>query len=134
MAAFVFTDAYLSVGGVLLSDHVRSVTINASADVVESTAMGATYKARLPGLKDFSLSVEFNNDYATSSVEPTVYGFFGTSQAFEFRPTSAAVSATNPKYTGSAIVSKVPIGGKIGDLASLSVDWPGNGALARATS
>lgn len=100
MAAFVFTDAYLSVGGVNLSTWVRSVTVNASVDVVESTAMGATYKTRLPGLKDFSLSVEFNNDYVTSAVEPTVYGFFGTSQNFEFRPTSATVGGTNPKYTG----------------------------------
>jgi len=63
MATFAFTDAYVSINSVDLSDHVRSVTINVEAEDLEDTAMGSTFRSRIGGLKDWSLDIEFNQDF-----------------------------------------------------------------------
>lgn len=135
MATLVFTDAYVTVGGVNLSDHVRSVTLNVTADQQDNTAMGALYRSRQGGLKDWSVSLEFNQDYAIGSVEATLWPLLGTSPSIVVRPTSAIASATNPQYSGPALVSQVnPVSNGVGDLATTSVTWQGAGALARATA
>lgn len=136
MASFVLTDAYVSINGVNLSDHVRSVKITYKADIVDNTAMGATAHTRLPSLKDWSAEVEFNQDFAASNVDATLFPLVGASAfAVEFRPTSLAASSTNPKFTGNALLeSYPPLGGKVGDLATATASLMGTGALTRATS
>ncbi len=50
MARIVLTNAYISVGGVDLSDLVASVTLNSTFDVVETTAFASTaVKTRVAG-------------------------------------------------------------------------------------
>ena len=135
MAVFAFTDAYVLVGAVDLSDWVKSVQIEVSVDELETTAMGATNKTRIAGLKDWTVSIEFNADYAAAAVDATLWPLFGTVPAVEVRPTSASRSATNPGYNGNVLISKLPpVGGGVGDLAKVSVQWPAAGALARSTS
>lgn len=135
MAVFAFTDAYVSVGGTDLSDWVTSVTLDISAAELETTAMGATNRTRIAGLKDWTISIEFNSDFAASAVDQTLWPLLGTAAAIEVRPTSAAVGTTNPKWTGNALVSKLPsVGGSVGDVAKVSVQWPAAGAITRATS
>ena len=45
MAAFVMTNASVSIAGTDLSDHVRSVTIDASVNLVDDTAMGDVFQS-----------------------------------------------------------------------------------------
>lgn len=135
MATFAFTDAYVSVGGTDLSDWVTSVQLDISAAELETTAMGATNRTRIAGLRDWSISIEFNADFTASAVDQTLWPLFGTVAAIAVRPTSAAKGTTNPEYGGNALISKLPsVGGKVGDVAKVSVQWPAAGALARATS
>ena len=42
MATLVLTNAYISVGGTVLSDHANSVTLNYESDSIEITAFGDT--------------------------------------------------------------------------------------------
>jgi hypothetical protein len=133
MATFVLTDAYVSVATVDMSDWITSVTISAEVDVQEDTAMGDTYRSKLGGLKDWTLDLGFNQDFAGSGPDDTIFALLGTSVAIEVRPTSAVVGATNPKYTGNVIVSEwAALDGSVGDTATNSVSWPGNGTLTRA--
>jgi hypothetical protein len=135
MATFVLTDAYVSVATVDLSDWVTSVSLSVEVDEQEDTAMGDTYRSRLGGLKDWTLDIEFNQDFAGSAVDDTLFALLGTSVAIEIRPDSDAVGASNPKFTGNVLVTEYsPIDGSVGDLATTSVSWPGNGALTRATA
>lgn len=135
MATFALTDASVTIGGVNLSDHVRSVTLEVSADELEDTAMGDTYRSRIGGLKDSSWTIEFNQDFAASNVDATLFPLLGTVATIVGKPTSAAVSATNPSYTGSALITQhSPIANGVGDLATMSVTWPGAGAVTRATA
>lgn len=135
MASFAFTDASVTINSVDLSDHVRSVTLNIEAEDLEDTAMGDTFRSRIGGLKDWSIDIEFNQDFAASEVDATIFPLLGTVVAVEVRPTSSSVSSTNPKFSGNVLVSEYnPLDGSVGDLATTSVSWPGAGALTRATS
>jgi len=135
VASFAFTDASVTINSVDLSDHVRSVTLNIEAEDLEDTAMGDTFRSRIGGLKDWSIDIEFNQDFAASEVDATIFPLLGTVVAVEVRPTSSSVSSTNPKFSGNVLVSEYnPLDGSVGDLATTSVSWPGAGALTRATS
>ena len=135
MASFVFDDAYVSLGGTDLSDHVRSVTLDTSADLVESQAMGDSWKERLGGLKDWSLSVEFLQDFAAAEVDATLWPLLGTTFTVAIRPTNAAAAPTNPEYTGAgALESYTPLGGSVGELAMAPITVQGAGELSRATA
>ena len=134
MARIVLTNAYISVGGVDLSDLVASVTLNETFDVVETTAFSSTAaKTRVAGLEDNSITLEFHQDYATGEVEQTIYPLLGTAAAVIVKPNGSSTSAFNPSYTCSAIISEwTPINGSVGELATASVTWPVTGAITKA--
>lgn len=138
MATFVLTDARVEINSVVLSDHVRSVTINYSAEEVDDTNMGDTARVRLPGLLDWSIDLEMAQDFAASSVDATLWPLFTGKSTFtvKVRPTSAAISATNPEYSGTgALFEYHPLDGAVGDLSTTPVSILSAGsALARATS
>ena len=136
MARLVLTNAYISVGGVDLSDLVASVTLNSTFDVVETTAFSSTAaKTRVAGLADNSISLEFHQDYATNEVEQTIYPLLGTAAAVIVKPNGGTTSALNPSYTCSAIISEwTPLNGAVGELATASVTWPVTGAITKAVA
>ncbi len=74
MARIVLTDAKVTINGVNLSDHIASITINETTDVVETTAFSNTAKTRVAGLKDNSVTLEFHQDFASNNVEATING------------------------------------------------------------
>tara|TARA_Y100000310_G_scaffold304143_1_gene343033 strand:+ start:370 stop:765 length:396 start_codon:yes stop_codon:yes gene_type:complete len=129
-------DAYVSLASVDLSDHVTRVTLNYESDAVEDTNMADTARQFLAsGLTRWGLEVEFHQDYAASKVDATLFSVVGTSIAVEIRPDSDAVSATNPKFTGNAILTRYqPVAGSVGEMAMAPVTLVGVGALTRATS
>lgn len=135
MASFAFTNAFVSINAVDLSTFCRSVTLNVEAEDLEDTAMGDTFRSRIGGLKDWSVDLEFNQDFAASAVDVSIFSLLGTVVAVIVKPVNAAASATNPQYSGNVLVSEYnPLDGSVGDLATTSVSWPGAGALTRATS
>lgn len=135
MASFAFIDARVEVNSVNLSTFCKAVTLNVSADELDDTAFGDTYRSKIGGLKDWSVNLEFNSDFAASAVDTTLWSLLGTTTNVKVRPTTSAIGSTNPEYSGSALVSQVnPFGNSVGDLASVSVQWPGAGTLSRATA
>lgn len=136
MAVLVLTDAFVSINAVDLSEYVRQVTLDYKADLQEDTAMGDSTRSRVGGLKDWSLQVEFNQDFAAAKVDATLFPLVGTTFAVIVRPVKGvAVSATNPNYTGTGILeSYPPLGNSVGDLATTSITIQAAGTLSRATS
>lgn len=97
MARIVLTNAYISVGGVDLSDLVASVTLNSTFDVVETTAFASTaVKTRVAGLADNSITLEFHQDFATGEVEQTIYPLLGTAASVIVKPNGSTTGAQNP--------------------------------------
>lgn len=135
MARIVLTDASIVINSVNLSDHIASVTITTSEDVIDTTGFSSTSAAgrtRVAGLADNSVTLEFHQDFATSNVEQTIYPLLGSTTTVVVKPTSAVQGATNPSYTFSALVSEwQPLSGSVGELATASVTWPISGAITK---
>lgn len=135
MARIVLTDASIVINSVNLSDHIASVTITTSEDVIDTTGFSSTSAAgrtRVAGLADNSVTLEFHQDFATSNVEQTIYPLLGSTTTVVVKPTSAVVGATNPSYTFTALVSEwQPLSGSIGELSTASVTWPISGSITK---
>jgi|TARA_R100001463_G_scaffold1130_2_gene4800 hypothetical protein len=135
LAKFVLTDASVVLNSVDLSDHVSSVTLEITSDEIVTTAMGDTFQSRTGGLKDGTLSIEFQQDFASSEVDATLFPLLGSTTAFVVKPTSGSVSSTNPSYAGNVLVnSHSPVANGVGELATMSVSFPTSGTITRATS
>jgi hypothetical protein len=137
MAKFVLKDAFVSINSVTLSDHIASVEVSTTIEDVDVTAMGATGHNRVMGLRNESVTLTFLQDYAAANVDATLWPLYsaGTSFPIEIRPTSAAASPTNPKWTGNCfITSYPPVSGAVGSRAEASVSLVVDGVLTRATA
>jgi hypothetical protein len=135
MARKILTDVRVSIGGVDLSDHIASVEVASEREEIEITAFGDTARRRVAGLEDSSISLDFHQDWAAASVDATIAPLVGSTAAFEIFPDGTALSATNPKYTGNVLITEWGgLNGAIGELATVSVTWPVDGVLTRATA
>ena len=135
MAEFVLTDPFISIAGNNVSDHFTSVALPVEAETQEATAFGDDWRTRLGGLKDWSASLDFNQDFANNQLDSLMWPLIGTSVAVVIRPDSGPVGAANPQFSGSAILmSYPPLGNSVGELATGSITLEGNGPLVRATS
>jgi hypothetical protein len=135
MPKFYAQDYKITVGTANLSTSVNSVTLDITADEVETTAFGSSYRTRIGGLKDASVSLDFMQDFGAGSVDALLFPLLGSTVAVKIQPTSTAISATNPSYEFNALVTQyTPYSGAVGDLATLSVSWPVDGAVTRATA
>lgn len=136
MARLVLTNAFITINGVNLSDHIGSVTLTITDDVIETTAFGSSARTRIGGLADNSVALEFHQDYAAASVEATINGassLVGTVTAIVVKPNGATTAADNPSYSFNALVSEwTPLNGAVGELATASVTWPIDGNITKA--
>ena len=102
--------------------------------------MGTTnnnFHTRIAGLKDWSGSIDFVQDFAASQVNATlVSAMFNQTSGYTItvKPTSAAVGATNPRLFGNILVNYEPFGNGVGDLAMAKCDFVGASALTYATT
>lgn len=136
MATIVLTDAFVSINGVDLSDHVKSVTLPYAAEMLDDTVMGDDTRSNKGGLKTWSITIEFLNDWAANEVDATLFPLVGSTFTIIVRPVNTGgVSATNPNFTGTGILeSYPPLGNQVGELATTSVTVQSAGTLSRATS
>ena len=147
MARLVLTNVEVTIGGVDLSNHIASVTLGSTYDVVETTAFAGltgaegntplAAKTRVAGLVDNSVTLEFHQDFAADSVEATIYPFLGQNKVVTVQPvnTTGGGTPTNPLYTFTAVVSEwTPLNGAVGELATASVTWPITGPISKTTA
>lgn len=125
MSKFVATDFDISVDDVSLSPNIAAATISTTAADVETTAFGSGFVSRIGGLKDAEVSLDFHQDYGASSVHATLQPKLGEIITIKIRPTSDAISETNPSVELDVLVTEYnPIEASIGDLATFSVTFP----------
>ena len=137
MAKQTFPDPFFSVDGVDLSDRVESLTLTYESEANDAASGGDSVRPMLPGLKNWGVQVNFRQDFAAANVDATLFAKLGTNSALVIRPTVAVVSATNPQYAGTGLLtSYAPLGGAVGDVINAPATWvPGAGTdLARTTS
>jgi hypothetical protein len=134
------TSTYLSnpsvtVNSVDLTDQCHAATLTVKYDALESTAFGGTSRVYTAGLGDHELTVEFYMSYAATETYATLAALVGTATTVVVKPTSSAVSATNPSFTltGTYLEALPVMDAKLGELASISLTFKG-GTYAAASS
>jgi hypothetical protein len=135
LAKFIATDYKVLINGTNFSTSLASVELPVEIDEQEVTAFGSSWRTRIAGLKSGSITLEFHQDFGAGAIDATLWPLLGTNATVSVSPTSSTVSATNPTFTGEFLVTQyTPYASTVGDLATLSVTWPLNGALTRATA
>jgi hypothetical protein len=134
MAKIVLTAEYVALGGTDISSYLKKGELSLESDAQDSTTYGsAGWKEFLGGLKSGELSLSYLNDVAAAALDSIMFPLFGTVITFEVRASSAAVGASNPKYTGSILVKEwKPVGGGVGDINAADVSYPTSAAVTRA--
>ena len=129
----------LTINSVDLQDQCTSATINYVYEQLETTAFGDTARkfggSAVTSLQNNSVEVELYQSYAASETEATIFGLVGIVTTIVIKPTSAAVSSTNPSYTltGAYLSAHTPINASLGELSELTLTFSG-GVLTKATS
>jgi len=136
MAVFLNNGVGVKVNSVDLSDHVNNVSLNRNFDQLEVTAMGDSGHKFIKGLEASSITLDFLNDTATSSVLQTLQAAWGTNVTVVLlQNKGTAVSATNPLYTMTCLINgTTDINGATGDLAMQSLSFDVSGTIAVTTS
>ena len=138
MATFVFTDASLVINSVDLSNRGIQLAVDIGVELMDDTVFGHTARTASVGLKTGAAQITFLQDYAASSVDATMFPLIGnTGFTFVWKPTSAAVSASNPSYTATMVLeSYAPTGDGVGDQAKATANLVNAGVAgwARATA
>lgn len=120
------------------SDHIKQITLNMNVAMQDFTTFGdGGFISQKPGLLGADVSIDFNQDFAASSVDATFGAAFlaGTLVYLDVKPTNAARSATNPSYVYACYVSQyTPIGDAVGSRGAAPVGLAVNGKYARLTS
>ncbi len=125
----------LTINSVDLQDQTTSATLTVKFDALESTAFGGSSRVYTAGLGDHELTVELFMSYAATETYATLATLVGTATTVVMKPTSAAVSATNPSFTltGTYLEALPVIDATLGELSSISLTFRG-GVYTAATS
>lgn len=134
MAIFMGNKVAVIVGTTTITDHVSTVSLTREIDQVEITAMTDSVQNMIGGVERPTLALELYNDFAASSVNSLFEDALGTKLNIKLIPVSGTVTATNPSYTMSCLISSwTPVNGAIDSVASVSVSLPVT-ALTKSTS
>lgn len=133
----VFKNAFIRVNGVDLSNHCTELRFRERSAVIPSHAMSDDYEFAKPGLFNIEASATFLQDFAAGSVDATINPLWANRSEFGLllRADSAAVSTTNPSYSGLAFIeSYSPIGGAHGANLMAEVVFQPAGNWSRLTT
>jgi hypothetical protein len=135
MAIFLNNTAVVTFNSVDLSAYVTAVTINQAFDELEVTAMGDTAHKFTKGLEASTITLDFLNDNAATTVIPTLRAAYGTTVPVTIKQSSGATSATNPLYSTTVLVNNLQnINGAVGDISSQSITFTCNSVISVAVA
>jgi hypothetical protein len=134
MAIFMGNKVAVIVGTTTITDHVSTVSLAREIDQVEITSMGDNIQNMIGGVERPTLNLELFNDFAAASVNALFEDALGTKLNIKLIPVAGTVTATNPSYTMSCLISSwTPVNGAVDAVASVSVSLPVT-ALTKSTS
>jgi predicted secreted protein len=124
MAAIVGLTGSVLIGAntvALLND----AEITPSADILDKTSFGDTWKTKLSGLKDWTAKASGSFDFTDTNGQKALWDAFvnGTTVSLKLTPDGTQ------NFTGTALVKSPPIKTSVDALVSVEFDFEGTGAL-----
>lgn len=118
-------DARVEVNAVNMSSFVQSVELPSEFEALEDTAMGDNARSRIAGLEDSTISITWIQSFTSGGPDATLWPLRGSVTEVRVRPTSDAVSSSNPEYVASYLINSWnPLANSVGELATSEVEWP----------
>jgi len=141
MAIQTWTNGYVLINAVDLSNHGHSLMINFGQDTADASTFGDSHHKFRAALGKRTCSITFFNDYAAGNVEATlralIVGSSSTGVTVAVRPSNSATTAVNPEYSFPAILDgdlNVISIGAVGGLQDITANFVPYGAIAVYTS
>jgi hypothetical protein len=135
MPKYVATDHTITVNGSAFSTAIQSAEVAFTADELDTTGFGTSWRDRVAGLRSASVTLNFFQDFGASQVDATLWPLLGSQATVVIKPFSTTTAGTNPAYTAVCLVTQYsPFTSAVGDIATLSVTWPTVGTVARGTA
>jgi predicted secreted protein len=129
MATHTGSEGTVKVGANAIAE-IRSYSIEETADTVEDTSMGDTYRTHKTTLKSFSGSIDVFWDETDTSGQVALT--VGSEVTINFYPEG---STTGDTYlTGTAIVTSKTITGSFDGMVESTINVQGTGALTTGTA
>lgn len=128
MATHTGSEGTVKVGANAIAE-IRSYSLEETADTVEDTSMGDTFRTHKTTLKSFSGSVDVFWDETDTNGQVALA--VGSEVTINFYPEGATTGDTY--YTGTAIVTSKSITGSFDGMVESTISVQGTGALTSAT-
>ena len=118
-----------------ITDQVTAVTVNFVVEALEDTAFGSTARTNTGGLQNNSASITLYASYAATESYAVLSALVGTKCFLRVKPTSAALSATNPGFElTNTFLSALPVvNSNLGELAVYEIELMGGTYVADIT-
>lgn len=129
MATHTGSEGTVKVGANAIAE-IRSYSLEETADTVEDTSMGDTYRTHKTTLKSFSGSVDVFWDETDTQGQTALA--VGSEVTINFYPEGS--TAGDVYYTGTAIVTSKTITGSFDGMVESTINVQGTGALTTSTA
>lgn len=136
MAKYVGNDLLVSVDGgtsYITSNLIKSVEINETADVHESSGAGDAAKTYLGGKTDVTIRIDAWDDTTATALRDNFPA--GSTVTLKVKPQGHGATADPKPYIQvSALVNGIVLGVPHDGVAPVSIDLQGSGSLTDATT
>lgn len=135
----VWRNGYIGVNGTNLSDHAREISIDLGIAELANDTHGDFASIIASGLETWTITATFLQDFAASKVDAILSPLYAAGQApFQIEvgaDATSSVAATNPRYSGQAILSSYKaLGGAHGSNLEAQATFKCGSRLTRRTS
>ena len=126
-STYLSNPASVKVGGVDLTDQCTAAVMTVVFDTLEETTFGSLARTYVKGLENNTCTLTLFNSYASAETYVTLLGLVGTQVTVEIKPSSAAISATNPVLTlTSTFMPNLPVANmSLGELSTVDIEFTG---------
>jgi len=111
-----------------LTDQCKSVVVTKARESLDQSSFGDTGRQFVGGLTNITVTATFLMEYsATPGTYVDLTSLVGTRCYVAVRPTSGAISTTNPEFqiTGAYLESLDVVNGSVGELSEVEITLTG---------
>jgi hypothetical protein len=138
MAVVALLSPKITIATIDMSAFSTAIAMDVESEKLTTTNFGsAGFQTYIAGLKGGEVKISFNDDFAATTVDDRIWGWWsaGVAIAFAVKATQAATSPTNPEYQFNVLPLEFsPLAGKVGELATMDITWPVTGTITRAVA
>ena len=135
-SATYLSNPVVTIGGVDLTDMCSSATLTYLVESLEDTSFGTNSRTFTAGLVSNEVTLTFYASYAATETYATLFPLIGTRTTVTLKPTSAADSATNPKFElANCYLESLPvINASLGELSTFDITLVGGNLTIDTTA